>query len=337
MPDFTCTLNYSDHKKGDKNPFAYMYQRMDGGPMRSGGARKPVDMLIHDVRPQQTEITLDKNGCALVPHPTSLSREDFYKCPDKIKSVYYAEMEDLVKRATGASRVLVFDHNLRNSEQYLSIGKSYAERTPRPAGFDHPDTQVVGPVVGGPHNDFTVRSAPQRLRDLARMSGMGKEGSFTTSKINLDEDEVEGLLQYQYVFINVWRSFSPVPIQKHPFAVLDASSMSEEDFIESALVFKDRTGYTYGIRHEPQHRWIYFGEMRRDEALLLKVMDSKEAPGVARWTTHTGVFDPKTPQDAPPRESIEARCIAFFAPGDPEYTDKNLLSPPGSSGLASKL
>jgi len=53
--------------------------------------------------------------------------------------------------------------------------------------------------------------------------------------------------------------------------------------------------------------------MRRDEALVFKVYDS-ETDGRARFTAHTSFNDPTTPPDAPPRQSIEVRTLAFFAP-----------------------
>jgi hypothetical protein len=34
--------------------------------------------------------------------------------PDEVKSVYYPEVERLLKRVTGADRVLIFDHIARN-------------------------------------------------------------------------------------------------------------------------------------------------------------------------------------------------------------------------------
>jgi hypothetical protein len=53
--------------------------------------------------------------------------------------------------------------------------------------------------------------------------------------------------------------------------------------------------------------------MQRDEALLLKCYDSS-VDGRARWTAHTAFDDPTSPPNPAPRESIEARTIAFFAP-----------------------
>jgi hypothetical protein len=52
--------------------------------------------------------------------------------------------------------------------------------------------------------------------------------------------------------------------------------------------------------------------MRRDEALVFKVYDS-EKDGRARFTPHTSFEVPDAPPGAPPRQSIEARALAFFA------------------------
>jgi hypothetical protein len=50
--------------------------------------------------------------------------------------------------------------------------------------------------------------------------------------------------------------------------------------------------------------------MRRDEALLLKIADTRtDIP--ARFMPHTSFTDPTTPPDARPRESIEVRTLVF--------------------------
>ena len=48
-----------------------------------------------------------------------------------------------------------------------------------------------------------------------------------------------------------------------------------------------------------------------NEALLFKTFDS-ETDGRARFTVHSSFADPGAPVDAPPRESIETRCLLFF-------------------------
>jgi hypothetical protein len=50
--------------------------------------------------------------------------------------------------------------------------------------------------------------------------------------------------------------------------------------------------------------------MQRDEALLLKIADTK-TDRRARFMPHTSFTDPTTPPDAFPRESIELRTLVF--------------------------
>ncbi len=49
-------------------------------------------------------------------------------------------------------------------------------------------------------------------------------------------------------------------------------SVDPDDLIPSDLVYRDRTGETYSVSYNPDHRWYYVPEMRRDEALLLKML-----------------------------------------------------------------
>ncbi|MGH8309979.1 MAG: CmcJ/NvfI family oxidoreductase, partial [Steroidobacteraceae bacterium] len=77
--------------------------------------------------------------------------------------------------------------------------------------------------------------------------------------------------------------------------------------------YPDRLGEIYYIAHRAQHEWYYFPNMSRDEVLLLKGFDTDASR--ARFGAHTSFSDPNTPADALPRESIEARAFAFFAPG----------------------
>ena len=51
--------------------------------------------------------------------------------------------------------------------------------------------------------------------------------------------------------------------------------------------------------------------MTPDQVILLKTFDS-ETDGRARFIGHSAFEDPNTPSDAPMRESIEMRTIAFF-------------------------
>jgi hypothetical protein len=77
------------------------------------------------------------------------------------------------------------------------------------------------------------------------------------------------------------------------------------------LVYRDRVGETYQVSYNPRHRWLFFPRMRTDEAMLIKCYDS-DLGGKARFAAHSAFDDPSTLTDAPARESIEVRTLAFF-------------------------
>jgi hypothetical protein len=251
-----------------ERPYNYQYEPPPGVPPR-GGAFAATTVPVRDARPLADTLTLDRNGFELRRHASAVT--DF-RDDDIVRRLYYPETAQLVKDVTGAARVLVFDHNVR-------LGTA-----DRPDGIREPVKRV--------HNDYTLKSGPQRVRDL-----LG--------------DEAEALLRHRYVFINVWRPIRE-PVLSSPLAICDARSIGLEDFVASDLRYRDRTGEIYAVTYSPRQRWFYFPRMRRDEALFLKCFDSA-TDGRARFTAHTA-FDDPTAQGAPPRESIEARTIAFFPP-----------------------
>ena len=69
-------------------------------------------MAIRDARPLIGQLSLDKEGFVLLHHQTAV--KNFYD-EDEIASVYYPECERVIKEATGAARVVAFDHIVRNA------------------------------------------------------------------------------------------------------------------------------------------------------------------------------------------------------------------------------
>lgn len=198
--------------------------------------------------------------------------EDFFD-PKELERLYYREVEALVGRVSGARRVVVFDHTLRSGDE--------AEREQR---------LVREPVLSA-HNDYTEWSGPQRVREVLPA-------------------EAEELLQRRFAIIQVWRAIKD-PIVSNPLAIADARSVVPEDLLVAERRYPHRIGQTYRLKYSPRHRWFYFPEMRRDEALVFKVYDSA-TDARARFTPHTSFDDPATPPGAAPRQSIEARTLAFF-------------------------
>jgi hypothetical protein len=150
--------------------------------------------------------------------------------------------------------------------------------------------QISGPVRNA-HNDYTEWSGPQRVRDLL-------------------PNEAEELLKRRFAVVQVWRPIRH-PVQREPLAIADARSIGTRELFPSSRVYPDRIGEVYHCGFNPQHRWYYFPHMQRNEAVVFKTFDSSR-DGRARWTAHTAFDDPTSPADAPPRESIEMRTLAFF-------------------------
>jgi hypothetical protein len=253
-----------------ERPRYYAYET-GPGERQSNMSYDAHKMRIHDMRPIASDMSLDTQGFALVEQRSAV--RDFWD-DDEVRRVYYPEAEQVIKQVTGASRVFIFDHLQRRRITGLQDRSAGGPRQPA--------TRV--------HVDHTAKSAPQRVRDLL-------------------PDEAEELLKGRVQVINLWRPlFSP--LQDAPLAVCDSRTLHSEDLIASDLVYKERVGETYSVRYSPDHRWFYVPEMRRDEALLLKIADTKtDIP--ARFMPHTSFTDPTTPPDARPRESIEVRTLVF--------------------------
>ena len=113
------------------------------------------------------------------------------------------------------------------------------------------------------------------------------------------------------------RSALPAPAMNFPGDPFGAGGgivpliFAPQDLLVSERRYPDRVGQTYRLQYNPAHQWYYFPEMRRDEALVFKVFDSKQ-DGRARFVPHTSFENPLAPADALPRRSIEIRTIAFF-------------------------
>ena len=255
-----------------EKPVAYNYEPPPGTPVRTSQS-VTYRVPIRDARPMISQLSLDKEGFVLLRHRTAVT--NFYY-EEQIKTVYYAECERVMQAATGAARVVAFDHIIRNAAMAAIKG----------SGIKMPAKRV--------HNDYTAWSSPKRVRDL-----MG--------------DEAEALLKNRFAIINLWRPIRG-PLLESPLALCDAQSLEEENLIASDLKYPDRTGETYSITYNPNQRYYYFPKMQPDEAVLIRCFDSS-LEGARRFSAHTGFDDPETPPDAPPRESLEVRTLVFFPPG----------------------
>lgn len=250
-------------------PVTYNPPHGTGLPRREGNYRD-FTMRIHDARPIARDLSLDRQAFKLVHHQTEI--RDFYD-EQEVRTRYHAEVEALIKRETGASKVVVFDHTVRTADRAVERGL----RTP----------------VRSVHCDYTEKSGPQRVRDL------------------LPAEEAERRLAKRFAEYNVWRSIAPEPVEMTPLGLVDSESLAPRDLAICDIVYADRTGEIYQGVYNADHRWFYFPKMTREEAIMIKCYDSLK-DGRARFSLHSAFDDPNTPANPKPRQSIEARAFAFF-------------------------
>src|SRR5688572_21459368 len=229
------------------------------------------EMTVRDGRPLRDTFRLDVHGFEFVNHHTRV--REFTDEAER-KRVYDPEVQALIKKHSGASDVVVFDHTIRVSDEDLQ--KAVNAR----------------PTVKGVHNDYTEASAPLRLREI------------------VGDAEAERRFKKRWAIIQVWRPIRGT-VMIDPLGICDGRSIPQQGFIRVERRYKYRTGEVYHIAHNPAHEWYYFPHMERDEALVFKVFDS-DVRKPSRFTAHSAFDDPATPAGAPPRESIETRTFAFF-------------------------
>ncbi len=249
-------------------PVTYNPPAGTGVPRREGNYR---DFKV-EVRDGRTagDLSLDRHAFKLVDHDTQI--HDFYD-ETEVKSAYYAEVEALIKRETGAAKVVIFDHTVRSADRAVERGL----RTP----------------VRSVHCDYTEKSGPNRVREL------------------LSAEEAEARLKKRFAEYNVWRNIAADPVEMTPLGLVDAESIAPRDLAVCDLVYAGRTGEIYQGVYNADHRWYYFPKMTRDEAVLIKCYDSQK-DGRARFSLHSAFDDPTSPANPKPRQSIEVRAFAFF-------------------------
>jgi hypothetical protein len=269
VSDVRAVLNYT--RLTGNRPVNYTFDPPPGVP-RSSGELDPRLVTIHNARGYR-DFDLDVSGFELIAHRSSLTDWSSFEDAHLVRAVDYPEVEAALKARTGAYKVVIFDHTLRDSSAI-----------PGHAALREPVRRV--------HDDQTFDSAPRRV---AR---------------HLSPEEAALRLKRRFAIVNFWRPVG-ASVEREPLAVCDARSIVLPDLIASDLVYPEWTGETYSIAFNARHRWYYYPHQTPAEATLLKIYDSA-TDGRARMTAHTAFDDPNTRPEAPARRSIEVRAILFW-------------------------
>jgi hypothetical protein len=211
--------------------------------------------------------------------PPSLEEEGFAlveHTTDPMSSAYREQIAALVKAQSGADVVVVTAPGvLRFSERSAKAGSL---NNSMPARFAHVD------ISDATAAQFSARSAPQ------------------------------GKAVRRSAHYNVWRALSDPPTDV-PLAVCDARSWASGDMIPADAIFDepDKPIWSFEglvVAHNPAHRWVWFPDMTAYEALIFKTHDSDLA--APHCVPHVAFDNLACPADAPSRQSIEMRAIAYW-------------------------
>jgi hypothetical protein len=238
---------------------------------RSSMPAEPHVMPLYDMRAMRDRLSFDRNGFVLVDHRSQM--RDF-RDPDEVASVYLPEVEQLVKKLTGAEKTICFGQMYRS---------------------DDPTTTEGSQPAFAAHIDYGDRTTRQFARDI------------------LGEEEAEHWLERRFMLINVWRPIvevrrSPLALVDAS-TVSDGDLVVSE--VRGGLGDPNRpTLYGWRLTYNPAHLWFHVPRMQPHEVMAFKLYDSD--PGRVQLTGHIAFTDPASAPDAPPRQSMEVRTISFM-------------------------
>jgi hypothetical protein len=267
----TAELNFFKPPTDGSTPFNYVEAPPAGHPPRNFDDEIQT-VTINDIRGRESSFNLDHDAFAVIQNVPESTEIDFTD-DASIEAKYYPELEALLlANIPNSTRIVFFDHTIRR------------------ASPDAPRKAVLKV-----HIDQTAASAKERV------------------KLHLGAD-AERLLQGRYRIVNVWRPLNG-PVASSPLAFASSASVKDEHLVPIEHRYPHRTGYTAGVKYRPEHEFYYLSGMKNDERLLLECFDSealKEGTSVKGGRVpHTAFVDPRTPEGAPGRDSIEVRTLVF--------------------------
>lgn len=236
---------------------------------------KPAEVAIADARGRGC--TLDREGFTLVEHKSAVADLTDLKA---VSETHRGEIVDLLKQLTGCDEVVMTPFGiLRFSEK---LGENAAHDNSHPARFVHVD---MAKEAAAGMRDKTAPAAP------------------------------EGKAVVRSAQYNVWRSLAG-GTQDVPLGLCAYPSVAREDLLDCDAIFDPLDGSpewgfpNYLLAHNPAHRWYYYSDMTRDEAIVF--VTSESDPDRAQLMPHGAFDNPLAGPDAPARVSLEMRGTCYW-------------------------
>lgn len=301
---------------------------------------------LHDMRPElesrNSPYKLNTHGFTALRCPSALHSAPYSRASwddhDILKSVYIPEIEDMLKKVTGATKIFTEGALLRSSPYSdvdgLIKNRMYetndtdpdARKTEEPGEappVELPQIIGTGATAGvGPapkvHLDYAPEGARIHLRDFhPAVTAFSKDIIAAEDRI-----QAKGLpLKQNYdgprwALFSIWRPLKPVV--RDPLALLDCQTIPDEDHVSIKVRFPGARGphdvTSYVARGSDKHAWHWISNQQPEELLVIQFFDSdyeKSGLGIAGGVLHSSV-DLEGMEKEEPRESLEVRCLAVW-------------------------
>lgn len=217
------------------NPSEYIKPRVTYSGTNQGQAYNRAyemrNVEVNNARAHSGSFKLHEHGFEVAEH--QLQKKDFDNHA-WIQSTLYPSIESLIKQASGASHVFIFDHTIR---------RGLANSLRKPA-------QHV-------HVDYTHNTGPERAVQMIDASELAQLKGKRFIQVNFWRS-VDGPIEQ-------------LPLAFLDSQSLDEDDLVAA---EIAFKDTKHVGEIYALKHNAEQRWYYYPHMQDNEALLIKGYDT---------------------------------------------------------------
>jgi len=228
---------------------------------------------IHNARVLKANIpaNLDTEAFKLVNfEPTEVN----YLEPELVKQNYYAEVERLIKKETGAAHVFAFDHTVRR-------GIKNSNR--------HPAYHI--------HNDYTFETGKSRAESVLGEDVIKMFAGKRMIQVNVWRS-IDGVVEKD-------------PLALMDATTLDDNDLIKTKIEFNDMHSGEKhSGEIFALKKNKAQKWYYYPEVNAEEAILIKGFDTDNSHSC--FAMHTAFPLPDQGENNKPRQSIETRTYAFF-------------------------
>ena len=241
---------------------------------------QPVPIRVRNARLLDPAPTLDSHGFELVRYDTEV--KDCQSVRERL-NVYTSEAQRIIERLSGC----------RESRSLNVVFRGgFNDRSPgEPLGRTESEMGTVYNYARFAHTDVSPFLEMQPLWNL-----------FANKR--------------HCAIFNVWRNTDlSNPVEQMPLAVCDQKSIAPADMVAAwtaGLLPDGNRMIGYNLSTNLFQSWYFYPHMTHNEALVLRLYDTREPVGTLRGIFHTAVHDPDATDGAERRESMDMRIGAVF-------------------------